>query len=63
MKKVFILVLLVIFSFPLISEEKDSITKYYNNSLDELIPNKAKKSSLGTLIYYQKRSAILILQY
>ena len=49
MKKVFILVLLVIFSFPLISEEKDSITKYYNNSLNELIPNRAKKVILGNI--------------
>ena len=49
MKKVFILILLLIFSFPLISEEKDSITKYYNNSLNELIPNRAKKIILGNI--------------
>ena len=49
MKKVFVLLFLVIFSFPLISEEKDSITKYYNNSLNELIPNRAKKIILGNI--------------
>ena len=49
MKKVFILVFLVILSFPVFSEEKKSITDYYNNSLDELIPNKAKKIILGNI--------------
>lgn len=49
MKKVFTLVLMLIFSFPVISRENESITEYYNNSLNELIPTKAKKIILGNI--------------
>lgn len=49
MKKVFTLVLMIIFSFPVISRENESITEYYNNSLNELIPTKAKKIILGNI--------------
>ena len=49
MKKVFTLVLVLIFSFPVISRENESITEYYNNSLNELIPTKAKKIILGNI--------------
>ena len=49
MKKVFTLVLMLIFSFPVISQENESITEYYNNSLNELIPTKAKKIILGNI--------------
>lgn len=49
MKKVFTLVLMLIFSFPAISRENESITEYYNNSLNELIPTKAKKIILGNI--------------
>lgn len=49
MKKVFTLVLVLIFSFPVISQENESITEYYNNSLNELIPTKAKKIILGNI--------------
>ena len=49
MKKVFTLVLMLIFSFPVISLENESITEYYNNSLNELIPTKAKKIILGNI--------------
>lgn len=49
MKKVFTLVLMQIFSFPVISRENESITEYYNNSLNELIPTKAKKIILGNI--------------
>jgi hypothetical protein len=49
MKKVFTLVLMLIFSFPVISRENESITEYYNSSLNELIPTKAKKIILGNI--------------
>ena len=49
MKKVFTFVLMLIFSFPVISRENESITEYYNNSLNELIPTKAKKIILGNI--------------
>lgn len=49
MKKIFTLVLMLIFSFPVISQENESITEYYNNSLNELIPTKAKKIILGNI--------------
>lgn len=49
MKKVFTLVFMIIFSFPVISRENESITEYYNNSLNELIPTKAKKIILGNI--------------
>ena len=49
MKKVFTLVLMLIFTFPVISRENESITEYYNNSLNELIPTKAKKIILGNI--------------
>lgn len=49
MKKVFTLVLMLIFSFPVISRENESITEYYNNSLNELIPTKTKKIILGNI--------------
>lgn len=49
MKKVFILLFLISLCYPLISEEKASITDYYNYSLNELIPNTAKKIILGNI--------------
>lgn len=49
MKKVFILLFLVSLCFPLFSEKKESITDYYNYSLNELIPNTAKKIILGNI--------------
>lgn len=49
MKKVFILLFLVSLCFPLFSEKKKSITDYYNYSLNELIPNTAKKIILGNI--------------
>lgn len=49
MKKVFILLFLVSLCFPLFSEQKKSITDYYNYSLNELIPNTAKKIILGNI--------------
>lgn len=49
MKKVFILFFLIACNIFLISEEKKSITSYYNNSLSELIPNEAKRIILGNI--------------
>ena len=49
MKKVFILLFLLSLCFPLISKENESITDYYNYSLNELIPNTAKKIILGNI--------------
>ncbi|WP_022932769.1 YARHG domain-containing protein [Treponema bryantii] len=49
MKKVFILLFLISLCFPLFSEKKESITDYYNYSLNELIPNTAKKIILGNI--------------
>lgn len=48
-KKVFIAIFLIIISIPAFAKEKESVTNFYNNSLNELIPNNAKKIILGNI--------------